>query len=177
APGVRSPTGRLNAAIRATRGMRVPLARPAASECILRAPPSRRGIRWHDLRMPDYETSDGDAEPWSNDAEAVPQRILPRTESHCEAGPERRSGRGERTAPRPPRSDMAPRLHGMDWPLFDLRLSIGEVARRPVTDADLPAIDAMFPDDDEQDPRWEHFAGLSAQRNRHRLLVQRTWHH
>ena len=72
---------------------------------------------------------------------------------------------------------MAPRLHGMDWPLFDLRLSIGEVALRPVTDADLPAIDAMFPDDDEQDPRWEHFAGGSAQRNRHRLLVQRTWHH
>ena len=58
-----------------------------------------------------------------------------------------------------------------------MRLSIGEVALRPVTDADLPAIDAMFPDDDEQDPRWEHFAGLSAQRNRHRLLVQRTWHH
>jgi len=46
-----------------------------------------------------------------------------------------------------------------------------------VTDADLPAIDAMFPDDDEQDPSWEHFAGLSAQRNRHRLFVQRTWNH
>jgi len=72
---------------------------------------------------------------------------------------------------------MPPRLHGMEWPLFDLRLSIGDVALRPVTDADLPAIAAMFPDDDEQDPRWEHFAGLSAQRNRHRLLVQRTWHH
>jgi len=65
----------------------------------------------------------------------------------------------------------------MEWPLFDLSLSIGDVALRPVTDADLPAIAAMFPDDDEQDPRWEHFAGLSAQRNRHRLLVQRTWHH
>ena len=60
----------------------------------------------------------------------------------------------------------SPTLPGMDWPLFDLRLSIGEVALRPVTDADLPAIAAMFPDDDEQDPRWEHFAGLSAQRNR-----------
>src|ERR1019366_1222839 len=79
APGVRSPTGRLNAAIRATRGLRVRLARPAAMECILRDPPSGRGIRCHDLSMPDYETSDGDAEPSSNGAEAVPQRILPRT--------------------------------------------------------------------------------------------------
>src|ERR1019366_5703396 len=105
-----------------------------------------------DLRMPDYETSDGDAEPSSNDAEAVPQRILPRTESHCEAGPERRSGRGERNRTPHPKSDMAPRLHGMDWPLFDLRLSIGEVALRPVTYAALPAIDAMLPDDHEQDP-------------------------
>ena len=48
----------------------------------------------------------------------------------------------------------------MEWPLFDLRLGIGDVALRPVTDADLPAIGAMFPDNDEQDPRWEHFAGL-----------------
>ena len=65
----------------------------------------------------------------------------------------------------------------MGWPLFDLRLSIGDVVLRPVSDADLQAIAAMFPDDDEQDPRWEHFAGLSAKRNRHRLLVQRTWHY
>jgi len=77
-------------------------------------------------------------------------------------------------APAPEERYAPPRLQGMDWPLFDLRLSIGDVALCPVSDADLPAIDAMFPDDDEQDPRWEHFAGLSAQRNRHRLLVQRT---
>ena len=31
---------------------------------------------------------------------------------------------------------MQPRLHGMEWPLFDLRLSIGDGALRPVTDAD-----------------------------------------
>ncbi len=65
----------------------------------------------------------------------------------------------------------------MEWPLFDLRLSIGDVLLRPVTDADLPAIAAIFPSDDEQDPSWEHFAGLSDQRNRHRLLVQRIWYH
>ena len=46
---------------------------------------------------------------------------------------------------------------------FRLRLSIGDVALCPVTD--LPAIDATC-SDDEQDPRWEHFAGLSAQRTR-----------
>ena len=65
----------------------------------------------------------------------------------------------------------------MEWPLFDLRLSIKRVALRPVTDADLPAITALFPEDVEQDSGWEHFVGLSSQRNRQRLLVQRTWHH
>ena len=53
---------------------------------------------------------------------------------------------------------------------FRLRLSIGDVALCPVTGVDLPVIDATC-SDDEQDPRWEHFAGLSAQRTpSHRLL-------
>ena len=64
----------------------------------------------------------------------------------------------------------------MEWPLFDLRLSIKKVALRVVTDADPPAITALFPEDVEQDSGWEHFVGLSSQRNRQRLLVQRTWH-
>jgi len=82
-----------------------------------------------------------------------------------------------RTGTRREVAPTASRLHDMEWPLFDLRLSIGDVTLRPASDADLPAIDAMFPDDDEQDPRWEHFIGLSAHRNRHRLLMQRIWHH
>ncbi len=65
----------------------------------------------------------------------------------------------------------------MEWPLFGVSLSIGDVALRPVTDADLPAIDVLFPEDVEQDPGWQHFAGLSAQQNRRRLLVQQIWHH
>ena len=77
------------------------------------------------------------------------------------------SSNASRSYPMLPGRRRATLLHGMDWPLFDLRLSIGDVALRPVTDADLPAIDVLFPDDDEQDPRWEHFAGLSAQRSRH----------
>jgi hypothetical protein len=56
----------------------------------------------------------------------------------------------------------------MDWPSFDLRLSIGVVALRPVTDPDLPAIAAMYPDDDEQDPRWEHSSdSITSPRDRH----------
>jgi RimJ/RimL family protein N-acetyltransferase len=63
----------------------------------------------------------------------------------------------------------------VEWPLFDLRLRCGPVALRPVTDADLPALDTAYPDDVDQDPRAERFPGLGRARDRHRLLVQGIW--
>ena len=48
----------------------------------------------------------------------------------------------------------------MEWPLFDLRLRLGPVLLRPVTDADLAALAALLPDDVELDPRAEQFPGL-----------------
>lgn len=76
------------------------------------------------------------------------------------------------------RTNVRPnRLLGVEWPLFGLRLNIGEVTLRPVVDADLPGMAAIFPDDEEQDPNWEHFAGLPSQRNRQRFVVQRIWCH
>jgi hypothetical protein len=64
----------------------------------------------------------------------------------------------------------------MDWHLFDLCLSSGDVALRSVTDPDPPAIAAMFPDDDEQYPRWEHSPAFGSAEPCV-LLLRRTWHH
>ncbi|GAA2137516.1 GNAT family N-acetyltransferase [Nocardioides koreensis] len=63
----------------------------------------------------------------------------------------------------------------MEWPLFDLRLRCGPVTLRPVTDADLPALATIFPDDFDLDPRAERFGGLDADRDRQRLFAQGIW--
>ena len=64
----------------------------------------------------------------------------------------------------------------MEWPLFDLRLRLGPVLLRPVTDADLAALAALLPDDVELDPRAEQFPGLDDSRDRQRRFVQGVWH-
>ncbi len=38
------------------------------------------------------------------------------------------------------------------WPLFDLRLQLGDVLLRPVAEIDLPLLAAILPDDVELDP-------------------------
>lgn len=63
----------------------------------------------------------------------------------------------------------------MDWPFFALRLTLGEVVLRGVTDADLPRLAELYPDDCEQDPSAERFAGLDPVRDRARLFVQGFW--
>jgi RimJ/RimL family protein N-acetyltransferase len=63
----------------------------------------------------------------------------------------------------------------MEWPLFGIRLRSGPVVLRPVTDADLPGLTSIFPDDVDLDPRAEHFTGLSPARDRRRLLAQGVW--
>jgi len=64
----------------------------------------------------------------------------------------------------------------MEWPLFDLRVRLGPVLLRPVTDADLAALAALLPDDVELDPRAEQFPGLEDSRDRQRRFVQGVWH-
>lgn len=64
---------------------------------------------------------------------------------------------------------------GVEWPFFDLRLTCGDVVLRGVTDADLPRLVELYPDDCEQDPSAERFAGLDPIRDRVRLLVQGCW--
>ncbi|MCA1710387.1 MAG: GNAT family N-acetyltransferase [Actinobacteria bacterium] len=40
----------------------------------------------------------------------------------------------------------------MTWPLFDLRLRTGDLVLRPMTEADLPELEALLPDDVELNP-------------------------
>lgn len=63
----------------------------------------------------------------------------------------------------------------VDWPLFGLRLHCGEVALRPVREADLEHLAAIQPDDYEHDPRAEVFQGFDAARHRTRLVYQDYW--
>lgn len=62
----------------------------------------------------------------------------------------------------------------MEWPLFDLRLTCGDVSLRAVTDADPTRLLAIFPDDCEQDPSARRFAGPEEARDRDRDAHRRT---
>lgn len=47
------------------------------------------------------------------------------------------------------------------WPLFDLRLRLGELLLRPVTEADLPLLVSILPQDLELDPSLPEDRGLA----------------
>jgi hypothetical protein len=61
------------------------------------------------------------------------------------------------------------------WPLLDLRLGCRGVLLRPVTEADLPLLAAIQPDDYEHEPHAELLAGLDRRQNRARLCHQSYW--
>ncbi len=61
------------------------------------------------------------------------------------------------------------------WPLFDLRLRCRSLLLRPVTEADLPRLAAIQPDDYEHDPHAELLPGLDLRQNRARLCYQSYW--
>jgi RimJ/RimL family protein N-acetyltransferase len=56
-------------------------------------------------------------------------------------------------------------------PVFDLRITCGEVLLRGVTDADLEILVSVIPDDLEMNPANEQFATLSRDADRRRQLV------
>jgi RimJ/RimL family protein N-acetyltransferase len=62
-----------------------------------------------------------------------------------------------------------------DWPLFDLRLSCGEVTLRSPREHDLPHLAAIQPEDYEHDPRAEALPGLDVDQHRRRLVYQGYW--
>jgi RimJ/RimL family protein N-acetyltransferase len=61
------------------------------------------------------------------------------------------------------------------WPLLDLRLGCRGLVLRPVTEADLPLLAAIQPDDYEHDPHAELLPGLDLRQNRARLCYQDYW--
>ena len=65
----------------------------------------------------------------------------------------------------------------MSWPFFDLRIVSGDVVLRGVTDADLPSLLAVLPEDLEMNPANETFAGLSPDADRRRQLAAEVWKH
>jgi RimJ/RimL family protein N-acetyltransferase len=61
------------------------------------------------------------------------------------------------------------------WPLFGLRLRCREVTLRLVRETDLARLAATVPDDYEDNPHAERFAGLDARQHRRRLRYQEYW--
>jgi RimJ/RimL family protein N-acetyltransferase len=65
----------------------------------------------------------------------------------------------------------------VEWPFFDLRLALGDVVLRGVTDADLDPLLTLLPDDLDQDPRADLFAELDTAANRRRIFTSEIWRH
>jgi RimJ/RimL family protein N-acetyltransferase len=63
------------------------------------------------------------------------------------------------------------------WPLFDLRLAIGELELRPLTEADLVPLADLLPDDLEQDPAATTYGGVGARVGRGVVVHQTYWKH
>ena len=61
------------------------------------------------------------------------------------------------------------------WPLLDLRLRVGELELRPMTEADLLPLADLLPDDLELDPDAIRYSGLSEAVNRRVIGFQRYW--
>ncbi|HEX8303795.1 MAG TPA: GNAT family protein [Jatrophihabitans sp.] len=61
------------------------------------------------------------------------------------------------------------------WPLFDLRLRVGELELRPMTEADLLPLAELLPDDVELDPAATRYPGLSEAANRRVIGFQHYW--
>jgi RimJ/RimL family protein N-acetyltransferase len=61
------------------------------------------------------------------------------------------------------------------WPLFDLRLRVGELELRPMTEADLLPLAELLPGDVELDPDATRYPGLSEAVNRRVIGFQHYW--
>lgn len=61
------------------------------------------------------------------------------------------------------------------WPLHGIRLRTAELELRPATEADLPALCAILPDDLEVDPSATRYAGIDEASNHRVILAQSYW--
>jgi len=63
------------------------------------------------------------------------------------------------------------------WPFSDLRIRVGEVVLRGVTDADIGPLISALPADLELDPRLQLFSSLPRVDDRERRFVAGFWRH
>lgn len=61
------------------------------------------------------------------------------------------------------------------WPLRGIRLLTPDLELRPATEADLPALFDILPDDLEVDPSSTRYAGIDEGSNRRVILAQGYW--
>ena len=61
------------------------------------------------------------------------------------------------------------------WPLLGLRLRVGDLELRPMTEADLLPLAELLPDDVELDPDATRYPGLSEAVNRRVTWFQHYW--
>jgi RimJ/RimL family protein N-acetyltransferase len=62
------------------------------------------------------------------------------------------------------------------WPLADLRLSIGDVTLRPMSEDDIGPLSERLPDDVELDPALPTYAGRDGRLARGTTVHQTYWH-
>ena len=66
-------------------------------------------------------------------------------------------------------------MGGWSWPLHGIRLHTADLDLRVMTEADLPTLWALLPDDLELNPHATTYAGLDVPANRRAVLAQGYW--
>ena len=66
-------------------------------------------------------------------------------------------------------------MGGWSWPLHGIRLQTADLDLRVMTEADLPTLWALLPDDLELNPHATTYAGLDVPANRRAVLAQGYW--
>ncbi len=66
-------------------------------------------------------------------------------------------------------------MKGWSWPLHGIRLRTADLDLQVMTEADLPALWELLPDDVELNPHATTYAGLDDRANRRAVLAQGYW--
>lgn len=66
-------------------------------------------------------------------------------------------------------------MEGWSWPLHGIRLRTADLDLRVMTEADLPTLWELLPDDVEMNPHATTYAGLDDRANRRAVLAQGYW--
>ncbi len=66
-------------------------------------------------------------------------------------------------------------MEGWSWPLHGIRLRTADLDLQVMTEADLPSLCALLPDDLPMNPHATTYAGLDDRANRRAVLVQGYW--